>query len=189
MEVSDGSNRVECFYDGCDRTYTSVSNMKAHAKTHEGKYKYKCDFPGCEKAFTSSYRLKIHRRVHTGERPYSCEEEGCDKTFNTQYRLTAHRRLHTGETFECPINDCSKQFTTKSDVKKHLRTHAGEDIIIITMTIHSQFSDYQTSSNAKVKSVECHLRALMSSVSVVFIHTMEDVNTLVHEGDTLRFSL
>ena len=49
--------------------------------------------------------------------------------------------------------------------------------------------------NAEVKSVECHLHALMCSVSVVtvvFIHSMEDdqrLNTLVHEGDTLHFSL
>ena len=37
---------------------------------------------------------------------------------------------------------------------------------------------------------ECHLHALMCSVTVVFIHTMEDdqrLNTLVHEGDTLYF--
>ena len=43
------------------------------------------------------------------------------------------------------------------------------------------------------KSVERHLHTLMCSVSVVtvvFIHTMEDdqrLNTLVHEGDALRF--
>ena len=47
------------------------------------------------------------------------------------------------------------------------------------------------SIDAEVKSVECHLHALMCSVSVVtvvFIHTMEDdqrLNLLVHEGDTL----
>ena len=47
-----------------------------------------------------------------------------------------------------------------------------------------------SSCNVEVKSVECHLHALMCSVSVVtvvFIHTMEDdqrLNTLVHEGDT-----
>ena len=39
---------------------------------------------------------------------------------------------------------------------------------------------------------ECHLHTLMCSVTVVFIHTMEDdqrLNTLVHEGDTLRFRI
>ena len=47
-----------------------------------------------------------------------------------------------------------------------------------------------SSFNLEVKSVECHLHALMCSVSVVtvvFIHTMEDdqrLNTLLHEDDT-----
>ena len=39
-----------------------------------------------------------------------------------------------------------------------------------------------------MNSVECHHHALMCSVSVVFIDTMEDdqrLNTLVHEGDPL----
>ena len=54
------------------------------------------------------------------------------------------------------------------------------------------YSDFQASCNAKPKSVERHLHTLMCSVSVVFIHTMEDdqrLNTLVHEGDALRFSI
>ena len=55
--------------------------------------------------------------------------------------------------------------------------------------------DLLSCNSAEVKSVECHLHALMCSVSVVtvvFIHTMEDdqrLNTLVHEGDTLHYSL
>ena len=54
------------------------------------------------------------------------------------------------------------------------------------------FSELLSSRNAEVKSVECHLHALTSVVTVVFIHTMDDdqrLNTLVHEGDTLHFSL
>ena len=57
------------------------------------------------------------------------------------------------------------------------------------------YSDFQASCNGKPKSVERHLHTLMCSVSVVtvvFIHTMEDdqrLNTLVHEGDALRFSV
>ena len=111
MEVPDDTNRVECYYDGCDRTYTSVGNMKAHAKTHEGKYNHKCDFTGCEKAFLSSYSLKVHRRVHTGERPYSCEEEGCDKAFNTQYilRLLFHDQRMVEILCDCLALHCLPQ--------------------------------------------------------------------------------
>ena len=128
MEVvkSAVEKRYECEYDGCDRAYTSKSNLKAHIRVHEGKLNFRCDFDQCNKAFISSYGLKIHRRVHTGERPYACPEQGCDKTFNTQYRLTAHKRLHSGNTFDCDFDNCSKQFTTKSDLKKHERIHTGE---------------------------------------------------------------
>lgn len=116
----------ECVYDGCDRKYTSMGNLKTHLKVHEGKFNHQCDFDGCDKAFLSSYSLKVHRRVHTGERPYSCEQDGCDKSFNTLYRLNAHKRIHSGETFDCSYDNCTKQFTTRSDLKKHVRKHTGE---------------------------------------------------------------
>jgi len=118
--------RYECVYDGCERKYTSMGNLKVHLKAHQKKFDFKCDHDSCEKAFLSSYSLKIHRRVHTGEKPYLCHENGCDKSFNTKYRLNAHKRLHSGDTFDCEYDDCSKQFTTRSDLKKHVRKHTGE---------------------------------------------------------------
>lgn len=125
-DVSYSQKRFDCIYNGCDRTYTSVGNLKTHVKSHEGKFSYKCDFDDCAKSFLSSYSLKIHRRVHTGEKPYSCVEGSCDKSFNTLYRLKAHKRIHSGDTFDCQHDDCSKQFTTRSDLKKHSRKHTGE---------------------------------------------------------------
>ena len=55
----------------------------------------------------------------------------------------------------------------------------------------SSYSDFQASCIAKAKSVLHTLMCSVSVVTVVFIHTMEDDqrNTLVHEGDTLRFLL
>ena len=64
-----------------------------------------------------------------------------------------------------------------------------------TLLTCGKYSDFQASCNGKPKSVERHLHTLMCSVSVVtvvFIYTMEDdqrLNTLVHEGDALRFSV
>ena len=116
----------KCTYDGCGRKYTSMSNLKMHIKSHEGKFKYKCDYGDCAKAFLTSYSLKIHRRVHTGEKPFHCEEEGCNKSFNTKYRLSAHQRIHNGNTFNCEYENCNKQFTTCSDLKKHVRKHFKE---------------------------------------------------------------
>ena len=81
--------------------------------------------------------------------------------------------------------------------KQCLHMHA----LIVMCTIHKHIKmhlpcynnnqlNISSSCNAKVKSIECHLHALMCSVTVVFIHTMEDdqrLNTLVHEGDVLHF--
>lgn len=125
MEASSLSDKqFVCVYDGCDRRYTSMGNLKAHIKAHEGRYNFRCEI--CDKAFLSSYSLKIHGRVHTGEKPYPCEETGCDKSFKTKYRLIAHKRLHSGDTFDCEYDNCKKQFTTRSDLNKHTRKHTGE---------------------------------------------------------------
>ena len=124
--ASNDQQRVECTYDGCNRTYSTMGNLKTHMKTHQGDLPHKCPFKNCNKAFLTSYQLKNHERSHTGERPYQCDENGCDKKYSTQFRLQAHKRIHSGDTFVCKFDNCDKEFTTKSDLKKHERIHTGE---------------------------------------------------------------
>eukprot|EP00118_Oscarella_pearsei_P006970 m.32751 g.32751 ORF g.32751 m.32751 type:complete len:386 (+) comp31690_c0_seq3:24-1181(+) len=116
-----------CDEEGCEKSFTTASHLKAHKRIHSGEKPFVCSHSPCQRAFTTSYGLKTHERTHTGDKPYACDFDGCSKAFKTSGDLRKHKRTHTGERpFSCKFEGCRQSFSTSSGLRVHERTHTGE---------------------------------------------------------------
>lgn len=92
--IDDLENRriYRCSYQGCKKSYTKSSHLKAHCRIHTGEKPYLCKWPGCKWRFARSDELTRHLRKHSGDRPYACEK--CDKRFARSDHLKLHVKRH-----------------------------------------------------------------------------------------------
>ncbi|XP_051497493.1 zinc finger protein GLI1 isoform X2 [Apus apus] len=111
------------------RPFKAQYMLVVHMRRHTGEKPHKCTFEGCNKAYSRLENLKTHLRSHTGEKPYVCEHDGCNKAFsNASDRAKHQNRTHSNEKpYVCKIPGCTKRYTDPSSLRKHVKTVHGPD--------------------------------------------------------------
>ncbi|XP_029450461.1 zinc finger protein GLI1 [Rhinatrema bivittatum] len=111
------------------RPFKAQYMLVVHMRRHTGEKPHKCTFEGCNKAYSRLENLKTHLRSHTGEKPYVCEQEGCNKAFsNASDRAKHQNRTHSNEKpYICKIPGCTKRYTDPSSLRKHVKTVHGPE--------------------------------------------------------------
>ncbi|XP_034769867.2 zinc finger protein GLI1-like [Acipenser ruthenus] len=111
------------------RPFKAQYMLVVHMRRHTGEKPHKCTFEGCNKAYSRLENLKTHLRSHTGEKPYVCEHEACNKAFsNASDRAKHQNRTHSNEKpYVCKILGCTKRYTDPSSLRKHVKTVHGPE--------------------------------------------------------------
>ncbi|KAK3585051.1 hypothetical protein CHS0354_009901 [Potamilus streckersoni] len=112
-----------------EKPFKAQYMLVVHMRRHTGEKPHKCTFEGCNKAYSRLENLKTHLRSHTGEKPYMCEFPGCTKAFsNASDRAKHQNRTHSNaKPYVCKAPGCTKRYTDPSSLRKHVKTVHGPD--------------------------------------------------------------
>eukprot|EP00092_Neocalanus_flemingeri_P031056 GFUD01033736.1.p1 GENE.GFUD01033736.1~~GFUD01033736.1.p1 ORF type:complete len:774 (-),score=112.56 GFUD01033736.1:2240-4561(-) len=152
-----GKTVYTCSYDGCGRTYNSISSFRKHQAMHSAE-EGQLDCKICKMMLQSQDELMNHLKVHAGSRTikgsvdkkFVCNQ--CEKKFFTRKDLKRHSVVHTGNReFSCP--HCTQRFGRKDHMTRHAKkTHASfyeasraghERTRLISTPVPDQNSDHE----------------------------------------------
>ncbi|KAM0799222.1 hypothetical protein BDR22DRAFT_822531 [Usnea florida] len=79
----------QCEWDGCEKSFKSISAFESHYRRHTDQ-PFSCTYEGCNNNFCASEGLMQHEKSHTARSLHPCEHQSCGQIFTKLSELQRH---------------------------------------------------------------------------------------------------